>query len=330
MEDATTSGSGILPGSAAPAELARPIAEALAAGDGSPRAPWPPGLEAPDLADLIELLEPDQRVQLVQALGPAFDPEVLPELDETVRDQLSRGIAQGRAGTRRRRARDRRCRLSPREPREGGPAGDPGADPDRRPRRARAQPGISRGDRRPSHADGLRGGAAVLDGRARSSTTCARREDLPDTFSDIYVVDPTYHVLGSVDLSRLLRTKREVQHRRHHGCGPPGGAGHRRPGGGGAPVRALRPEVGAGGRRQQAAGRRRDRRRRGGGDRGGDRGGPAAAGRRRRRERHRQRALHRAQPLRVAVHQPRHGAARLLRDQGRSMPPSSRWWRWPC
>jgi magnesium transporter len=35
-------------------------------------------------------------------------------------------------------------------------------------------------------------------------------EDLPDTFSDIYVVDPTYHVIGSVDLSRLLRTKREV------------------------------------------------------------------------------------------------------------------------
>jgi magnesium transporter len=35
-------------------------------------------------------------------------------------------------------------------------------------------------------------------------------DDLPDTFSDIYLVDPTYHVVGSVDLSRLLRTKREV------------------------------------------------------------------------------------------------------------------------
>ena len=36
-------------------------------------------------------------------------------------------------------------------------------------------------------------------------------EDLPETFSDIYVVDPTYHVLGSVDLSRLLRTGRDVR-----------------------------------------------------------------------------------------------------------------------
>ena len=29
-------------------------------------------------------------------------------------------------------------------------------------------------------------------------------EDLPETFSDIYVVDPTHRVVGSVDLSRLL------------------------------------------------------------------------------------------------------------------------------
>jgi len=35
-------------------------------------------------------------------------------------------------------------------------------------------------------------------------------EDLPDTFSDIYVIDPTYRVVGGLDLSRLLRTQREV------------------------------------------------------------------------------------------------------------------------
>jgi magnesium transporter len=34
--------------------------------------------------------------------------------------------------------------------------------------------------------------------------------DLPDTFAEIFVVDPSYKVLGSVDLSRLLRTKRHV------------------------------------------------------------------------------------------------------------------------
>jgi Mg/Co/Ni transporter MgtE len=50
------------------------------------------GMQAPDLADVLELLQPDERVQLVQALGAAFDPEVLPELDETVRDQLSEAL----------------------------------------------------------------------------------------------------------------------------------------------------------------------------------------------------------------------------------------------
>ena len=35
-------------------------------------------------------------------------------------------------------------------------------------------------------------------------------EDLPERFSDIFVVDPTFHLLGSVDLSRLLRTKRKA------------------------------------------------------------------------------------------------------------------------
>jgi magnesium transporter len=35
-------------------------------------------------------------------------------------------------------------------------------------------------------------------------------EDLPETFTDIFVVDPSYRVLGTIDLSRLLRTKREV------------------------------------------------------------------------------------------------------------------------
>ena len=52
-------------------------------------------LEAPDLADLIALLEPAQRIAFVLALGPAFKPEVLPELDETVRDQLRAFEAQG-------------------------------------------------------------------------------------------------------------------------------------------------------------------------------------------------------------------------------------------
>jgi magnesium transporter len=35
-------------------------------------------------------------------------------------------------------------------------------------------------------------------------------KDLPETFSEIFVVDPSFRVMGSVGLSRLLRTQREV------------------------------------------------------------------------------------------------------------------------
>jgi magnesium transporter len=35
-------------------------------------------------------------------------------------------------------------------------------------------------------------------------------EHLPERFAEIFVVDPTYKVLGSVDLSRLLRAKRHI------------------------------------------------------------------------------------------------------------------------
>ncbi len=35
-------------------------------------------------------------------------------------------------------------------------------------------------------------------------------DNLPDYFSEIFVVDPSYRVLGAVELSRLLRTKREA------------------------------------------------------------------------------------------------------------------------
>ena len=36
-------------------------------------------------------------------------------------------------------------------------------------------------------------------------------EDLPDEFFEIYVVDPSYHPVGAVHLSRVLRTKRVVR-----------------------------------------------------------------------------------------------------------------------
>ena len=35
-------------------------------------------------------------------------------------------------------------------------------------------------------------------------------EDLPDRFYEVFVVDPAYHLIGSVALDRLLRSKRPI------------------------------------------------------------------------------------------------------------------------
>lgn len=36
-------------------------------------------------------------------------------------------------------------------------------------------------------------------------------EDLPESFSQIFVIDPTFRLLGAIDLDRILRTKRSVK-----------------------------------------------------------------------------------------------------------------------
>jgi ABC-type multidrug transport system fused ATPase/permease subunit len=46
------------------------------------------GLHEADLADLIQLLKPDQRAELIATLGSEFNAAALPELDEAVRDQV--------------------------------------------------------------------------------------------------------------------------------------------------------------------------------------------------------------------------------------------------
>src|SRR6185295_9490237 len=51
------------------AELARPIGEALAGGNQSRVRELAHGLSAPDIADVIELLEPEARVRFILTLG---------------------------------------------------------------------------------------------------------------------------------------------------------------------------------------------------------------------------------------------------------------------
>ncbi|MBS0240892.1 MAG: magnesium transporter [Proteobacteria bacterium] len=185
------------------------LRSSLAAGDSEAVRTRCAGLKAPDLADLVELLEPAERVQLVNLLGTAFDPEVLSELDEEARDQLSEDLPNdvlARA-------------VSELETDDA----------------AYVMEGLEKDDQQEVLSQMPSGDRAALEKNLEYPEETAGRlmqtdfvavpqfwtigqvidhmreaEELPETFSDIFVVDPAYHVVGAVDLSRLLRTKRDV------------------------------------------------------------------------------------------------------------------------
>ena len=167
------------------------------------------GLQAPDLADLIELLEPDQRLELIQMLGAGFDPQVLSELDEAVRDQISEALpnsvlakAVARLDT------DDAAYVI-----ENLEEADKQDVLSQIPSSDRAA--LERNLEYPEETAGrlmqtdfvavppFWNVGQVIDHMREAA-------ELPETFSDIIVVDPSYRVLGSVDLSRLLRSKRHI------------------------------------------------------------------------------------------------------------------------
>lgn len=166
-------------------------------------------LAAPDTADLLELLDPDDRVAMIEALGSEFDFEVLSELEEDVRDQVSEDLPNellARAVTE--------------------------LDSDDA---AYVLESLEESDKQDVLSQLTVSDRAALErnldypeetaGRLMQSDFVAvapfwtvgrvidymrETEDLPETFSEIFVVDPAHRVLGSVELSRLLRTKRHV------------------------------------------------------------------------------------------------------------------------
>jgi magnesium transporter len=197
------------PGSAPTSEFVRAVAEAVEAGDKEKVRALLAEVHGPDLADLIELLGPEDRVGVIQALGSDFDFEVLTEVDEKVRDQISEAL-----------------------PNEVLAKGVEELDSDDA---AYLLGGLEESDQKEILAQLPQGERAALQrnllypeetaGRLMQADFVAvppfwrvgqvidfarETEDLPDTFSEIFVVDPGFHLLGSVDISRLLRTKREV------------------------------------------------------------------------------------------------------------------------
>ena len=190
-------------------DLVRDVSAALAAGAPAAARHLVEGLRTPDLADVIELLDPDERVSLIQAFGSEFDFEVFSELDESVRDQLSEALPN---------------EFLARAVRE--------LDTDDA---AYIIEGLEESDKEEVLSQLETSDRAALERNLEYPEETAGRlmqahfvavapfwtvgqvidymreaDDLPESFSEIFVVDPSFRVLGSVELSRLLRAKRSV------------------------------------------------------------------------------------------------------------------------
>lgn len=190
-------------------DLIRSVADALHNHEDAVAADLVKDLKAPDLADVIELLEPDDRIILIEAIGPSFDFEVLSELDESVRDQVSEGLPNELLAK----------AITQLETDDAAYVIESLQESDKQEILAQLpsseRQAIERNLEYPEETAGRIMQAdfvAVPPFWTVGSVVDHMREsdDLPDYFSEIFVVDPTFHVLGALDLSRLLRTKRDV------------------------------------------------------------------------------------------------------------------------
>jgi magnesium transporter len=197
-------------GSAPTSELLHAVSEALEAHDKDKVRNLLSDVQGPDLADLIELLGPEERVALIQALGADFDFEVLTEVDEKVRDQISEALPNdvlAKAVTELD-SDDAAYLIGGLEAHDQKEILDQVSQGDRAAvQRNLHYPEETAG--RLMQADFVAVPPFWTVGQVIDFARDAA--DLPETFSEIFVVDPGFHLLGSVDISRLLRSKRDIK-----------------------------------------------------------------------------------------------------------------------
>ena len=187
-------------------EFLHAVVAAIDAGDAAKLRELTLPLHGADLADLIQLLRPEQRATLIATLGQDLDATALPELDEAVRDQVLEVMpAEQVAEALQQLESDDAVYLI--EDLDKDEQSDILAKLPRFERlaleRSLEYPEDSAG--RIMQTDLI----AVPPFWSVGQTIDFMRtaEDLPDRFYEIFVVDPGYHLLGSVALSYLLRSK---------------------------------------------------------------------------------------------------------------------------
>lgn len=166
-------------------------------------------LHEADLGDLIEALDEVDRPRLIELLGRDFDFTALTELDETMRVQILGALKPWIVadGIRDLESDDAVYILEDLDEDEKAdilryiPAPERGAL-----ERSLDYPEESAGRRMQTEFIAVPPFWTV----GRAIDYMRETEDLPETFYEIFVVDPAYRLVGAVPLDRLLRTRRSV------------------------------------------------------------------------------------------------------------------------
>jgi len=185
------------------------VEAALEAGDAGRVREFTLKLHEADLADLIQLLRPEQRELLIAALGRDFNAAALSELDEGVRDQVLEAMPNEKVAE----------ALQQLDSDEAVYLIEDLDKEDRSDILAKL-PSFERAalERSLEYPEDSAGRIMQTDLIAvppfwsvgQTIDHMRTAADLPDRFYEIFVVDPAYHLIGSVALYRLLRTQRSV------------------------------------------------------------------------------------------------------------------------
>lgn len=166
-------------------------------------------LHAADMADLLRLLRGKQRRNLLVLLGPSLDPEVFPELDERLRDKVVADMsAEALAAAVAALETDDSVYLL-----ENLTEARKAEVLNLLPRIERAP--VEKGLSYPEDTAGrlMRSElVAVPPYWTVGHTIDYMRsvDDLPDQFYEVFIVDPAFHPIGTVSLSRIARARRHV------------------------------------------------------------------------------------------------------------------------
>jgi magnesium transporter len=189
--------------------LVRTIENALAEGEPLRAAELAGSLHAADQADLLEQLGHEERSKLVDQLRPRLDPELLTYLDETVREEVLEQLSPEEAGA-------AIAQL------ETDDAIEVLGDLDEAeqiailetlpmPERAAVEQGLAYPEDSAGRLMQRELVAAPEFWTVGQTIDYLRaKPDLPDDFYDIYIVDPRFEPVGSIPLSKVLRSRRGV------------------------------------------------------------------------------------------------------------------------